>query len=352
MRSPSFALFFFFVCMVVGGASAHCFTLADTECEWCTDLEGTYIACPQPAEPFYGQDAQYTGAALSLRDNGDGTVSDLNTGLVWQQTMDTAYKTYEDASGYCQLLSLAGRTWRVPSMWELITIAPYGYGPTIYTFFPNMADALAGGHQSMWSSTVDNFSSYPLYKAYNVMKRYGVSGSYDGREELVAICVSGDSISHDNYTDNSDGTISHAGTGLMWEKASSTDSMNWEAALAYCEAQTTGGHSDWRLPNTREMQYILYYDAEASPTLPGVFEGVTANYWSSTVTLRGCSTYPPEVGDLGGTYIMTVRTARATASEVPNANDIQSGHVMCVRTIGGNSSSSKGQAARNMLLLK
>ncbi|MFC1893662.1 hypothetical protein ACFLYR_06525 [Chloroflexota bacterium] len=40
------------------------------------------ISCPQPGEAFYGQDAQYQGVQLAYQDNGDGTVTDLNTGLL------------------------------------------------------------------------------------------------------------------------------------------------------------------------------------------------------------------------------------------------------------------------------
>ena len=39
-------------------------------------------------DPFYGQDAQYPKLEPSYQDNGDGTVSDLNTGLMWQKTTD------------------------------------------------------------------------------------------------------------------------------------------------------------------------------------------------------------------------------------------------------------------------
>jgi hypothetical protein len=40
------------------------------------------IAAPQPGQPFYGQDAQHPGNPPAYRDNGDGTVSDLVTGLM------------------------------------------------------------------------------------------------------------------------------------------------------------------------------------------------------------------------------------------------------------------------------
>jgi hypothetical protein len=41
------------------------------------------IATPTTGSAFYGQDAQYAGVQAQYRDNRDGTVSDLNTGLMW-----------------------------------------------------------------------------------------------------------------------------------------------------------------------------------------------------------------------------------------------------------------------------
>jgi hypothetical protein len=42
------------------------------------------ITYPKPGEAFYGQDAQYQGIQPTYRDNGNGTITDLNTGLMWQ----------------------------------------------------------------------------------------------------------------------------------------------------------------------------------------------------------------------------------------------------------------------------
>ena len=55
-----------------------------------TDVDDYYddvgrISAPSSGEAFYGQDAHYRTIACSYRDNGDGTVTDLNTGLMWQQ---------------------------------------------------------------------------------------------------------------------------------------------------------------------------------------------------------------------------------------------------------------------------
>src|SRR4030067_1578004 len=46
------------------------------------------ISLPQPGGPFYGQDAQYKGTQPSYQDNGDGTVTALVTGLMWQKSPD------------------------------------------------------------------------------------------------------------------------------------------------------------------------------------------------------------------------------------------------------------------------
>lgn len=35
--------------------------------------------------------------------------------------------------------------------------------------------------------------------------------------------------------------------------------MDWKDALAYCEELTSAGHSDWRLPNAKELQSIVDY---------------------------------------------------------------------------------------------
>ena len=43
---------------------------------------GQLLKVPKPGEPFFGQDAFFEGLKPSYRDNGDGTVTDLNTGLM------------------------------------------------------------------------------------------------------------------------------------------------------------------------------------------------------------------------------------------------------------------------------
>ncbi len=81
-----------------------------------------------------------TGSALAAApvhsDNGDGTVTDKATGLIWQKCSmgrnndstcsdDTSVSdtsTWASAVSYCNGLTLAGKTWRLPNVNEIESI--------------------------------------------------------------------------------------------------------------------------------------------------------------------------------------------------------------------------------------
>lgn len=65
-------------------------------------------------------------------DNGDGTISDLATGLMWQQADDGNTRNWEDALEYSENLQYAGYTdWRLPNAKELHSIVDYTRCPDI-----------------------------------------------------------------------------------------------------------------------------------------------------------------------------------------------------------------------------
>jgi hypothetical protein len=71
--------------------------------------------------------------------NGDGTVTDLNTGLMWQRGY--SYFEWDTALSYCESLTLAGYSdWRMPNREELRTILNYSSTSTLYNeyifYFP------------------------------------------------------------------------------------------------------------------------------------------------------------------------------------------------------------------------
>ena len=111
-----------------------------------------------------------------------------------------------------------------------------------------------------------------------------------------------------SYVDNGDGTMTDLITGLMWEKASDDGSIHdkdttysWDNAFAVHVSALNdpnapfAGHTDWRVPNYKELVSIL--DLERfSPSIDPIFEtgctpGCTVTtcsctasqvYWSST----------------------------------------------------------------------
>ena len=89
-----------------------------------------------------------TGYA-EMVDNGDGTVTDTRTGLMWQNA-EAGIKPWKDALAYCDNLVLAGHSdWRLPNINELQSIDDsIGDNPSIYrTAFPEDTSSL------YWSST-------------------------------------------------------------------------------------------------------------------------------------------------------------------------------------------------------
>ena len=94
--------------------------------------------------PMPNDQADVTAGAPNLEsytDNGDGTVTDNVTGLMWQQTVPTGTYTWAQAVAYCPTLTLADHSdWRLPSRIELVSIVDLGVtsGPMINsTYFPS-----------------------------------------------------------------------------------------------------------------------------------------------------------------------------------------------------------------------
>lgn len=64
------------------------------------------------------------GAGPLLKDNGDGTVTDQRTGLIWQKIGSDSGMTWEEALKYCDGLKLVAQDdWRLPNIKELRSIS-------------------------------------------------------------------------------------------------------------------------------------------------------------------------------------------------------------------------------------
>lgn len=262
-----FALFIVFALLLgagVGPAEVHGYQLPDTGQTECYDNYGNVINCTT----FYGEDAQYEGDQPAYQDNGNGTVTDLNTGLMWQQDGGN-YGTLGDAEHYCTTLTLGGYTdWRIPNRRELVSIVDYGqYNPSINTGVFSVSASSA-----YWSSTPLVNVFLPNYVWSTIFENGLVVYNSSNPEALLYVrCVRGDSLPLGQFIDNGDGTVIDHTTGLIWERQGWPSGRfvpkgTWQDALADCENLILAGYDDWRLPNIRELESLVDF-TRYNPTI-------------------------------------------------------------------------------------
>jgi hypothetical protein len=129
------------------------------------------IPCPAQGQPFYGQDGNYQGHQPAYRVSANGlVVTDLNTGLMWQQADDGVERNWAAAVSYCEGLVLSGYSdWRLPSCAELVSIVDYTrQGPAIN---PAFQCRKGWGNSFYWTSTKDPWA--PEHDGYSVEFYYG-----------------------------------------------------------------------------------------------------------------------------------------------------------------------------------
>jgi hypothetical protein len=264
------------------------YPIVDTAQGLCYD-NSELIECPEKGEDFYGQDAQYTGRVPSYTDNGDGTITDTVTGLIWTQELSDYSMVWSDSQAYAESLTTGGITdWRVPTLKELWSIRDFSQGwPWLDTdYFHLVGDGSEGAQQHSWSSNYYLVDTEESKKdiAFVVNDWTGHIKAMDGKRFVR--CVSGETYGINNYKDNGDGTITDVATSLMWAQDDSGTAMNWKDALAYAENSEYAGYDDWRLPNVKELQSIVDYS--------GVFPTLDTSMFNITqiVNEAGNADYP------------------------------------------------------------
>ena len=224
-------------------------------------------------------------AFAGFDDNGDGTITDTDTGLVWEQ-VTFGPMTWEEALAYCDTLSLGGQDdWRLPTLKELDSITDLGvFDPAINDLYFN--DTASDNY---WTSTTyDGLRS----SAWIMNFTYGDDGTLDKTSTAYVRAVRGGTITpspSSPYTDNGNGTITDSGTGLVWQKLTVQDElgvpllMTWEEALSYCDTLILGEQSDWRLPTLKELDSITDLSVYSPAVNTRYFPDTQSNnYWAST----------------------------------------------------------------------
>ncbi|MBT7310334.1 DUF1566 domain-containing protein [bacterium] len=238
-----------------------------------------------------GEDNDYTANVPVYTDNGDGTITDNVTNLMWEQVDDNTTRDWTTAQSYCTSLTLATHTdWRLPNIRELTQIADYGNnGPSINALFTGTDNA------DYWSNTANAINTS---NAWAVDFNLGISAGASDKagSSYVVRCVRGAETTASTYSNNAN-VVTDLKTGLVWQRDDNPGVDTWENALTYCEGLVMDGDNDWRLPNVKEILSIVEYTANAAPTINTTYFNGTDNaaYWSST-TKTDATTFAWTVG--------------------------------------------------------
>lgn len=273
-----------------------------------------------------GQDAHYLANPPSYKNNGDGTVTDNVTGLMWIK--DPGEKmTWEQAMQNASKCRIGGYDdWRLPSIKELYSLIQFtGLDPdpmstdtgSLIPFIDTDVFDFKYGDPAKNERIIDSqFATTSIYTSTTMrgaktmfgvnfadgrIKGYGLEDPRGrGAKTFHVLYVRGNpEYGFNQFTDNGDGTVIDEATGLTWMKADSGKGMDWPAALEYAEGMEFAGHDDWRLPTAKELQSLVDYsrapDSTGSAAIDPVFQcsEITnaggkkdyAAYWSSTTHL-------------------------------------------------------------------
>lgn len=297
---------------------------------------------PQPAKTSacYRQDAALPYNKPSYTDNGDGTVTDNVTGLMWQQDMGAKMKP-GDAAAAAQACRLGGYDdWRVPTIKELYSLILFsGTTPHMNTANPDPSTIYIDtryfkqpfGDSSRGERIIDaqTLSATPCLgktkagseSIFGVnfidgrIKGYGVKPRGSGRpgpdrgmrpqrpgmrpERPEGMrsekpwhfrFVRGNTeYGKNKFMDNGDGTITDHATGLMWQQADSGKALDWKEAMNYALNLKLAGHADWRLPTAKELQSIADYSRAPQTTQSAA---ISPLFKTTVIRPHGTPDYP------------------------------------------------------------
>ncbi len=297
----------------------------------CYDEKGAVIDCAgtgQPPEHKAGvawPDPRFT-------DNGDGTVLDNLTGMIWTKDADLpgARMPWQAALVFCNDLSLGdvGDDWRLPNINELRSLLSFenddpalptghpfinvyhGGPPSPYTIIPPLTNACEDCGFYWTSTTI----SADAFFAWNADMHGAHTDYHNPKSDPYGVwCVSGGenpsawpapplmtemticSDTHGNiisctgsgqdgeyqmgppppvprFTDNGDGTVEDNWTSLIWTKDADMTGdirVSWQESLDMCNDLSLGGQNDWRLPNLKELRSLSNFGYSFPALTPG-----------------------------------------------------------------------------------
>ncbi len=310
----------------------------------CYDETGAVILCAGTGQDG-GLQAGVAWPDPRFTDNGDGTVTDLLTGLMWLkdagcvesvdfQTAMNSISSLNSGGNNCGGGYTATHTdWVMPNINELRSLINAGAQTSIASWLNTQGFSVAEPASFYWSSSttssnrtflvsmVDGSTGnygrtsaapiWPVRTDTNISQppapvwQTGMMACNDGAQEIPCAGTGQDgelqrgvAWPDPRFTDNSDGTVTDNLTDLVWlRNANCFGGGGWINALddanlledGQCGLTDGSAAGDWRLPNSIEMSSLVDYSAIAYPSIvpPALpqnhpFTGVQGMYWLST----------------------------------------------------------------------
>ena len=277
------------------------YPIVDSGQERCYDNRKE-IEYPRTGKVYYGQDAQYKGNAPQYKDNGDGTVTDLITGLMWQKKPGNKRTFKEAVKGASKCRTGGHKDWRLPTIKEQYSLILFsgmdpdprdtdtsGLQPFIDTEYFDFKYGETNNSERIIDSQYATSTKYVHKTMRGDETLFGVNFA-DGRikgypikdprgkgdkKYYVQYVRNNKNYGGNLFVENHDGTITDEATGLTWMKMDSghlkagkekDGKLNWEEALEWAEDLKYAKKSDWRLPNAKELQSIVDYSRSPATT--------------------------------------------------------------------------------------
>ncbi|QPJ65066.1 MAG: DUF1566 domain-containing protein [Candidatus Nitrohelix vancouverensis] len=228
-------------------------------------------------DPVVGKDADFI-------DNGDGTISDPDSGLMWMKQDTWLEKgrllTWHESQDYAREINeqkFAGYSnWRVPTRTEAKTLFDINASNTDIEGCEIHLDPLfpSGCGFSTWTSETRGAKAamgYDLRSDYEFWLAKENSGFPSAVRLVRRISKTTAEDQEQRFVNNKDGTVTDNELGLMWKADDSYLDLDkwvsWEEGKTWVKVLNQNlfaKYTDWRLPTRKEAQSI--YDPDSPIT--------------------------------------------------------------------------------------
>jgi hypothetical protein len=233
---------------------------------------------------------------------------------------------WHTAIDFCAGLNTAGHTnWHLPTRKELASLVDHSqYDIALPVGHPFVGLVIGSNDDTYWSSTtlandttlawkmsLSNGDWYSNSKPWDYKLAWPVRTGGTGS----SVIQTGQTISYRadddgdlepgiawptvRMVDNLDGTVTDKLTGLEWVQvphvlSGNISNMVWSSAIDFCNGLDYAGHTDWRMPNIKELESLMHFGSGVWGDRPYQWlnnetpvSGIQASYyWSSTTSAR------------------------------------------------------------------